>query len=81
MSIETEERVIAIIRLIAMLGSSAATAVGFAIDADSLAMVLLCLASAVCMAWAWWKNSNMTEAAQMAQQFLNEIKAEEKGEE
>ena len=70
---------IAVIRLVAMLVSTGATAVGFAVDADIVAMVLLCAASIICIAWGWWKNSNMTEAAQMAQQFLNEIKAEEKG--
>lgn len=75
MPYEIEERVIAIVRLVAMLGSTAATAIGFAIDADILAMALLCLCSVGTIVWGWWKNSNMTKAAQMAQRFLNEAKA------
>lgn len=80
MTFETEERVIAIVRLIAMLGSTAATAIGFAIDTDTLTMALLCLCSAGSIFWGWWKNSNMTGAAAMAQRFLNEIKSEERSE-
>ena len=35
------------------------------------------LAIVACV-WAWWKNNNMTEAAQKAQELLNDLKAENK---
>lgn len=78
MSQETENRVVAVVRLVAMLCSSAAAAVGFAADADIITMVLLCLCAVGTIGWGWWKNSNMTEAAQLAQLFLDEIKNDEK---
>lgn len=78
MTFETEERIIAVVRLIAMLGSTAATAIGFAIDADSLTLVLLCACAIGSIVWGWWKNSNWTTAAAMAQRFLNAIKREDK---
>lgn len=81
MSFETEERIIATIRLIAMLASTAATAAGFALDADFVTIVLSCVVAVVSIFWGWFFNNNLTQAAQIAQRFLNEIKAEEKGEE
>lgn len=80
-SFETEERIIAVVRLLAMLGSTAATAFGFAVGADAIELVLLCACAIAAIVWGWWFNSNWTAAAAKAQRFLNAIKAEEKGEE
>lgn len=35
------------------------------------------LAIVACV-WAWWKNNNITSAAQKAQEVLNDLKAEAK---
>lgn len=81
MSFETEERIIAVVRLLAMLGSTAATAFGFAVGADTIELILLCLCAVAAIICGWWFNSNWTSAAARAQKFLNAIKAKEKGEE
>lgn len=45
------------------------------LDNTILTEVLSYVAGAAAILWAWWKNNNVTEAAQEAQEVLNELKA------
>lgn len=69
-----KERVIAIVRLAVMLASSVAGGVGLAVDADALGTIVACGVALVAGVWAWWKNNNVTEGAQLAQDYLDGIK-------
>ena len=69
-----KERVIAIARLLVMLASTVAGGLGLAVDPDSLGTVVACGVALVAGVWAWWKNNNVTEGAQLAQDFLDGIK-------
>ena len=70
-----EERLMAGIRLLVPLIMYGLTFAGIALDADLVYCVLLGVAGIASTVWTWWKNNNVTEAAQTAQQFLNAIKA------
>ncbi len=70
-----EERLMAGIRLLVPLIMYGLTFAGITLDADLVYCVLLGVAGIASTVWAWWKNNNVTEAAQTAQQFLNAIKA------
>lgn len=71
---EINERVIAIVRLVVGLIVMAASACGLAIDADSVFTVILCILAIAAFAYSWWKNNNITEAVQQAQNYLNAIR-------
>lgn len=70
-----EERLMAGIRLLVPLIMYGLTFAGITLDADLVYCVLLGIAGIASTVWAWWKNNNVTEAAQTAQQFLDAIKA------
>ena len=70
-----EERLMAGIRLLVPLIMYGLTFAGVTLDADLVYCVLLGIAGIASTVWAWWKNNNVTEAAQTAQQFLDAIKA------
>lgn len=70
-----EERLMAGIRLLVPLIMYGLTFAGITLDADLVYCVLLGVAGIASTVWAWWKNNNVTEAAQTAQQFLDAIKA------
>lgn len=36
------------------------------------------IVTVLCTAWAWWKNNNITEAAQQAQMLMERLKREKK---
>lgn len=71
---EINERVIAIVRLVVGLVVMAASACGLAIDADSVFAVIMCILAVAAFVYSWWKNNNITEAAQIAQGYLNALK-------
>lgn len=71
-----KERVIAIVRLAVMLAANVSAGFGLAVDADSLATIVACGVALVAGAWSWWKNNNITEGAQLAQDYLDGIKVE-----
>ncbi len=68
------ERIVAIARLACTLAASVAAGFGIALDADALFVGVACVTAAGCYAWSWWKNNNVTQAAQEAQKVLDEIK-------
>lgn len=69
---------IAFVRLLAPLLAFIATAFGIEFDMDAAANSILGVLSVVLFIWAWWKNNNVTFAAQESQKVLEEIKAAEK---
>lgn len=70
-----EERLMAGIRLLVPIIMYGLTFAGVTLDADLVYCALLGVAGIASTVWAWWKNNNVTEAAQTAQQFLDAIKA------
>lgn len=68
------ERVLAIARLACTLAASVAAGFGIALDADAVFVGAACLIACGCYAWSWWKNNNVTKAAQDAQKVLDEIR-------
>lgn len=70
-----DERAKAIITIVVTAAVNIANVYGFAADADQWVNVVLSIASAICIAWSWWKNQNVTPEAQKAQIYLNELKA------
>ena len=70
------ERIKAIIRLLVMLATTAAGGFGLTIDPDSLGTIAFCVAALAAGIYAWWKNNNITDAAQAAQGYLDEIKGD-----
>ena len=71
------EKLIAFIRLLAPLLSSALALFGVAVDADSILVGLVCVVALGTFVWAWWKNNNITSAAQEAQKVLDAKKEAE----
>ena len=66
-------------RLAVTLIVSVATVFGWTLDANLILNILLS-AGAICLMVRalWWKNNNVTEAAQEAQLLLDEIKQRDK---
>lgn len=71
---------IAFVRLLIPLMAFIATALGIEFDMDLVTNSILGVLSVVLFVWAWWKNNNVTFAAQESQKVLNEIKQSQKGE-
>lgn len=69
--------IIAIVRLVVQVVATAAAGFGLAVDADGLATIALCVVAAVAGVCSWWKNNNVTKAAQAAQEYLDGIKKAE----
>ena len=69
------ERAKAIITIVVTAAVNIANVCGYALDADQWVNVVLSIASAICIAWSWWKNQNVTAEAQQAQRYLDELKA------
>lgn len=65
---------VAIGRLIVTILASIAATLGWSFDADLWLNVLLSILSVVLLAYSWWKNNNITLAAQEAQNVLSNIK-------
>ena len=70
----TKERIVAIVRLGVMLISAVLGGIGLTGDVDALFTIALCAIALVSAVFNWWKNNNLTNAANMAQGFLDEIK-------
>ena len=66
---------IAFVRLLVGLAGGVFASLGWAFDADfwlNIGMSVIAIILAIYM--LWWKNNNVTNAAQAAQEVLNEIK-------
>ena len=70
-----EERIKAIVTIVITAAVNIANVMGYAVDADAWVNVALSVASAICIAWAWWKNQNITDEAIQAQKYLDDLKA------
>ena len=71
------DRIVAIVRLLVMLASAVAGGFGLTVDADSLGTIVACAVATAAGVYSWWKNNNITEAAQDAQAYLDAIKKRE----
>lgn len=69
------ERLVAIVRLIVPLVVAVANMAGYALDAGLVANIAMTVATIAAFIWTWWKNNNVTEAAQIAQEYLDALKA------
>ena len=68
------ESIRAIVALLVTAIVNVANVMGFALDWGTVFNVVLSVASVASVAWVWWKNQNLTAAAQEAQKFLDELK-------
>ena len=65
---------VAIGRLVVTILASIAATLGWSFDADLWLKIFLSVLSVVLLAYSWWKNNNITLAAQEAQNVLSNIK-------
>jgi len=72
------ERAKAIITIIVTAVVNIANVYGYAVDAEAWINVALSILSAICIAWSWWKNQNITYAAQQGQLVVDQIKNEQR---
>lgn len=72
----TTQRVVAIARLAVMLASAVVGGLGLAVDPDALGTIVACAVALAAGVWSWWKNNNVTEAAQLAQDYLEGIRGD-----
>lgn len=70
-----QEQIVSIVRLAIPLIAASLTAAGIEVDVSTLWIIAGAVVFAITFAWAWWKNNNLTQAAQTAQQTLDELKA------
>jgi hypothetical protein len=71
-----DEKAKAILTIVVTAAVNIANVYGYAVDAEAWVNVALSVASAVTVAYAWWKNQNVTVEAQQAQLVLNNLKNE-----
>lgn len=69
-----KEAAIAIIRGVVPVVVMFLTMFGISADADVIITAVGAAIALVTFVWSWWKNNNITQAAQQAQTFLNELK-------
>lgn len=60
---ETVIRIKSILRLAVTLLVSVLAALNIQLDADTVMTIATAVLAVVCMAWSWWKNNDMTQAA------------------
>lgn len=68
------QRVIALVRLLVQAVATVAGGFGLAVDTDGIGTIALCCVAAVMGVYNWWKNQNVTQAAQTAQEYLDGLK-------
>lgn len=72
------ERVKAILAIVITAAVNIANLYGYAVDAEPIVNAVLTIFSFACIVWSWWFNQNVTDEAQTAQVYLNELKAARK---
>lgn len=68
------DRITAIARLLVTLAAAVAGGFGLTVEPESLATIVACGVALVAGVWSWWKNNNVTKAAQDAQAYLDGIR-------
>ncbi len=69
-----EQRIVAITRLLGTLVAAIAGGFGLAVDPESVATVALCAAAIVGLVACWWKDNNVTKAAQKMHDLFAEFR-------
>lgn len=72
------EKAKAIVTIIVTAVVNIANMCGWALDADTWITAALSVLSVVTIAYSWWKNNNLTDAAIEAQKVLDTLKAQSK---
>lgn len=72
------ERVKAVLTIVITAAVNIANIYGYAVDAEPVVTAVTTVLSAVSIAYAWWKNQNITDEAIAAQAVLDKLKAERK---
>ena len=73
-----KERAEAIIRIVVTAAIYIANLYGLSVDADAVVNAILTILSFAAIVWAWWRNNNITFAAQQGQMVVDKIKNEQK---
>ena len=73
-----EERIKAVVTIVVTAAVNIANVYGYAVDAEPYVLAATSVLSMVTVAYAWWKNQNITVEAQQAQAVLDKLKAERK---
>ena len=68
------ERAKAIITIVVTAAVNIANILGYAYDLDVILNGVLTVFSFACIVYSWWFNQNVTDEAQRAQVFLDELK-------
>lgn len=69
-----KETLIAFVRLLVSVILGVGTVAGWSLDADLVFNILVSIAAFGSFVYTWWKNNNVTKAAQTAQGWLDELK-------
>lgn len=69
-----KESLVAIARLLVTLILGAGTVFGWSLDGDLVFNIVMSVAAFGSFVYMWWKNNNITAAAQTAQVILGELK-------
>lgn len=72
------ERIKAVATIIVTAAVNVANVIGYAVDAEPWLNATLSVISVVAIIYSWWKNNNVTEAAQQGQLVIDTLKAEKK---
>ena len=73
-----EEQIKAVLTIVVVAVVNVLNVMGYAMDAEPYVNAITSVISAVTIAYAWWKNQNITPEAQQAQAVLDHLKAERK---
>ena len=74
------EQVKAFATLLVTVALNVANVAGYALNFDTWYNAVFGVLAVASLAWSWWKNQNVTEAAQQAQLVLDHLKAEKRAE-
>ena len=69
------ERIKAVATIVVVAIVNVLNVMGYAMDAEPYVNAITSVLSAVSIAYAWWKNQNVTAEATEAQELLNALKA------
>ena len=73
------ESISAIARLLVTLAAAVAGGFGLTVDPDALSTIVACGVALAAGVYSWWKNNNLTKAAQDAQAYLDGIRRSTNG--